>query len=391
MAFTVLVLDAKQRSALAVTRALGKLTGVKVITAEAGEKALAGCSRYSSSYLSSPDAEHQPGLYLEWLKETLAKQHYDLVVPVTEITSQLLLMNKDDFPWLPIPFADYETVMRIADKGALLELAQKLGVRAPRSWRLSSAAELDTETIEYPIVIKPCVSRIYTGSGWVATRVKVVYSKEDLLDELCQSDYLQTSPFLLQEFIPGHGAGVFCLFDQGQPRAFFAHRRLREKPPQGGVSVLSESVAVDPVLKEYACKLLEAVKWHGVAMVEFRIDAQGVAYLMEVNTRFWGSLQLAIDAGVDFPTMLFQQELVPDEVALESKYREGQRLRWLLGDLDSLYIYLKGKYSGTEKLKRVIQFLTPNMRSCRHEIDRWDDMGPARHELRLYFKQLLGR
>ncbi len=40
-------------------------------------------------------------------------------------------------------------------------------------------------------------------------------------------------------------------------------------------------------------------------MVEFKADARtGTPYLMEINGRFWGSLQLAIDAGVDFPAIL---------------------------------------------------------------------------------------
>ena len=86
-----------------------------------------------------------------------------------------------------------------------------------------------------------------------------------------------------------------------RPVAFFAHKRLRERPPWGGVSVLSESAEPDPRLKALARQLLDDACWHGVAMVEFKVAPDGTPYLMEINTRFWGSLQLAIDAGVDFP------------------------------------------------------------------------------------------
>jgi predicted ATP-grasp superfamily ATP-dependent carboligase len=51
--------------------------------------------------------------------------------------------------------------------------------------------------------------------------------------------------------------------------------------------------------------LLGQFDWQGVAMVEFKVEANtGTPYLLEVNGRFWGSLQLAIDAGVDFPALL---------------------------------------------------------------------------------------
>lgn len=394
MAFDVLILDARQRSALAATRSIGRLSNVRVTTADSVPEALAGCSRFSDQYICSPCSERDSIAYINWLVELTSARKFDLVLPVTEITSQLLLMNIERFEHLRLPFADYQTVISLADKGALVEMAQKFGVPCPASRWFSSAKNLDAGSESFPVVIKPCLSKIYTGSAWVATRVRVLYSKEDLDDELQRSPYLHKHPFMLQEFIPGRGAGVFCLYDQGQPLVFFAHQRLREKPPQGGVSVLSESVAVDPKLQEYANKLLGSVKWHGVAMIEFRVSPEGEVYLMEVNTRFWGSLQLAVDAGVDFPRILWEAELARREqkpFTCVSNYRVGQRLRWLLGDVDSLYLYCRSDYSLGQKLQRLLQFFTPRFRHSRHEVNRWEDLGPARHELSSYIKQLLGR
>ena len=108
---------------------------------------------------------------------------------------------------------------------------------------------------------------------------------------------------LLQERIEGPGVGVFVCCDRGEPVALFAHRRLREKPPSGGVSVLCESAAARSDRRATsATRLLQALDWRGVAMVEFKRDLRdGSLRLMEINGRFWGSLQLAIDAGVEFP------------------------------------------------------------------------------------------
>src|ERR671923_161553 len=76
--------------------------------------------------------------------------------------------------------------------------------------------------------------------------------------------------------------------------------------PSGGVSVLSESVPIDPALRAIAERILDRVRWHGVVMLEFKITPAGAPCLIEANARFWGSLQLAIDAGVDFPYLLYQ-------------------------------------------------------------------------------------
>jgi predicted ATP-grasp superfamily ATP-dependent carboligase len=190
---------------------------------------------------------------------------------------------------------------------------------------------------------------------------------------------------MIQEFIPGHGAGLFCLYNKGKASHFFAHNRLREKPPEGGVSVLSQAAELNPTLKESAVKLLDSVQWHGVAMVEFRIDEQGNAYLMEVNTRFWGSLQLAIDSGVNFPVLLAQQ-FFNEPTNPKTAFSTKQRLRWLMGDIDSLYIYLKRPYSISEKVGRVFQFLSPKLKNQKHEINRLDDIKPFFYELKHYFK-----
>lgn len=358
MTHFILVLDAAQRSALAVTRSLGKLDNVVVVTADSTPFALAAASRYSQEYLRSPSSAHEPQVYLEWLEKTCSERQFSLVIPVTEITSQLVLMHETQLPRLHLPFANYETVMSLADKYRLLEQAKASGVPVPAFTLVKNAAELDKRTLTYPCVIKPCLSKIFTPQGWISTSVKLLHSEADLDAALSRETYLAQYPFMVQAFIPGTGAGVFCLYNKGKAVSFFAHRRLREKPPQGGVSVLSESVAVDPTLKLYAQQLLDHVHWHGVAMVEFRVTPEGMPYLMEVNTRFWGSLQLAIDSGVDFPALLTQLELGMTP-SLPDNYRVGQRLRWLLGDLDSLYLYLKGPYTVAQKLKRMLAFVTP--------------------------------
>ena len=388
MTYNILVLDAGQRSALAVTRSIGKLPNLTIYTADSSTHALAGRSAFSHKYLISPNAVEAPEAYISWINTLTREIEFALVLPVTEVTSQLLLMNEKRLPNVRLAFASYDNVMQIADKGNLVKLAQQLGMPVPKSEWYAYWSELDNSLISYPCVIKPCLSKIYTDKGWVSTAVSILHNDADLKKALAKSPYLHNSPFMIQEFIPGSGAGIFCLFKHGDPVIFFAHNRLREKPPSGGVSVLSESVLPNPDLQNQAKRLLSEANWHGVAMIEFRIAEDGTAYLMEVNTRFWGSLQLSIDAGVDFPALM-----VSNELGLGIKppitYKVGQRLRWFLGDLDSLYIYLKSNYSKRQKITRCLQFCIPDFLNTRHEINRFNDLKPALFELKQYVKQLL--
>jgi predicted ATP-grasp superfamily ATP-dependent carboligase len=145
-------------------------------------------------------------------------------------------------------------------------------------------------------------------------------------------------PLLLQERIVGDGIGVFLLIRGSETLAAFAHRRIREKPPSGGVGVYRESIEMDAELLGKSQALLAAFEWEGAAMVEYKREAStGTPYLMEINGRFWGSLQLAIDAGVDFPALLLSDK----EDVTPPTYRVGMRSRWEWGEVDHLLARLR--------------------------------------------------
>lgn len=385
----VLVLDASQRSALAVTRSIGSIADSYVITTDCFSSSLAGASRFSNQYLQCPSPMLEPLVFINWLEKTIERYSVDLLLPMTEVTSQLILINRSKFSRVELPFPRYEQVLQIADKSNLTKQAEKLGIPAPKSLFFNNASEINIDTLDFPCVLKPALSYLYKENQWTATQVRILNSKSDLRIVLNTDEYLSDSRFMIQEYITGHGAGLFCFYDQGNPKAFFAHKRIREKPPSGGVSVLSESIAVDETLKKYAIDLLASVKWHGVAMVEFRMDLNGKAYLMEVNTRFWGSLQLAIDSGVDFPRWVYTTQL---SLAMKeaNSYKIGQRLRWILGDIDGLYIYLKSNEPAYwDKVKRIISFFLSNPVGCKHETNRLYDFKPALSEFKTYFADLM--
>ncbi len=122
-------------------------------------------------------------------------------------------------------------------------------------------------------------------------------------------------------------------------------------------------------------------------MVEYKVDQRtGTPMLMEINGRFWGSLQLAVDAGVDFPRLLLEcaEGRAPAEPV---SYRVGNRLRWWWGDVDQLLLRLR--HSATDlglpagapgRLHALREFLTLFRRGDRGEVLRLDDPAPFFHE-----------
>jgi len=374
----VLVTDGNNRAALAVTRSLGR-RGHHVVVGEAGGRALAQASRYCSTAVTYPDPARQPQAFVEWLAATVVSERIDVVLPVADIATVLVVENRQAIdPKVRIPFSTAHAINRAADKSCLVRLANELGVPAPATVVLDHPSRVQecAARVNFPLVIKPHRSRVRTEDGWAQASVRYARDMTGLERDLA-SRRVHEFPVLLQEYIPGYGLGVFACCDRGRPVALFSHRRLREKPPTGGVSVLSESIKVPPLAQAYAEALLGALGWHGVAMVEFKIDARDAKpRLMEINGRFWGSLQLAIDAGVDFPAILL--DLADGHApATPPAYREGVRSRWLWGDVDSLMISLRnGPPNGRGRLGLVMDFAKLWQRDLHYENPRWADLRP---------------
>jgi predicted ATP-grasp superfamily ATP-dependent carboligase len=249
---------------------------------------------------------------------------------------------------------------------------------------------------QFPVVIKPAMSKIPIKDGFLSTGVRYAHDKAEL-EKLYETEPALDFPSMIQEKVIGPGTGLFTLFQNGRHLALFSHQRLREKPPSGGVSVVCESVALDEEMVEASKKLLAAVDWQGVAMVEFKRDIRdGHAKLMEINGRFWGSLQLAIASGVDFP-VLFLHMLTQSaqKRGADDNYRIGLRMKWFLGTLDYLLIRFHTKDSALDlppgsgsKAKALYEFLKLAEKGTVFDVIDRKDIGPFCNEIQYYLSFL---
>jgi predicted ATP-grasp superfamily ATP-dependent carboligase len=391
----VFVTDGDERPALAITRSLGR-RGIHVLVGEQGPGSLASSSRYCARHVTYPSPHREREAFQRFLVDFVQREGVDVVVPVTDVTTwSVCLVQEALRRHTAIAVPSFEAFERATDKTTLLHSAVRCGIRIPRTHFVDGIAGLHSvaDRVEYPAVVKPARSRILTRRGWEAAGVHYVASEADLWRLYAHTEHLAVHPSLIQQRIVGPGLGLFALFDRGRLLTTFAHRRLREKPPSGGVSVLSESVPVDSRLEDEARRLLGPLGWHGVAMLEYKQDAAtGSRFLIEANGRFWGSLQLAVDAGVDFPYLACELALGrrPDESAT---YRVGVMNRWLLGDLDHLLLRLFHGHRDrsllgpqASRLRVLVDFLKVTRPGVGDQVARADDPRPFLYELGRYVK-----
>jgi predicted ATP-grasp superfamily ATP-dependent carboligase len=207
---------------------------------------------------------------------------------------------------------------------ATQQTARQAGVRCPRTWSPRSIDELPriVDDAEFPLVIKRA-SEMHPGRPiYVQTRAAAV--------EAVQQWYRRFHVMpVLEEYIDGGAEGFFALYDRGACKRIFMHRRIRQTPPTGGASCCAESIWSDD-LKSAGMAILDALCWHGPAMVEFKRERQsGELVVMEVNPKFWGSLDLAIASGVNFPA-LAARIAMGEEIGVSETYRIGTRFHWPL-------------------------------------------------------------
>lgn len=326
----VLLLGSEPRIVLPIARCLHE-RGIPVAMADFGAAGPAARSRAITHILRLPSP---PNLFLSALDDAIGKNQYDLLIPTSDST--LLAVSAVYEPLqqrLQICSPPPAIVDLVLDKNKTLSLAQELGIAVPKSYSLPTLAHLKhgLEQISFPLVAKPSFKNKQAG-------FKVVYFANPAeLEMAFAADPLLGTKVLFQEYCPGEGVGINLLLHQGRPLAVFQHRRLKELPASGGVSVLAISEPVDPVLQEIALKLLARMGWEGVAMVEFRQDRKsGQCVLMEVNGRYWGSIAAPLKAGIPFP--YYQWQLAHGQAPhATSSYRNNMRTRWLAGDILRLH------------------------------------------------------
>lgn len=335
------------RNSVAIIRSLG-MRGLEVTGAESTRWATGFFSKYCKKRVVYPSPSKYPDRFIEFMLNLLESDSYQIIFPVTDSTMVPIAKHKEEFSkHTLVPLPNYEILIKGLDKAETVRIAQGNGIPCPKTWLINNIEEVETirNEIHFPIVIKP---RRSSGSRGFT----LCESLEALLSKYPKLAIVY-GPCLIQEYIPpgGEELGVYMLLNSSSElRAVTVQRRLRSYPISGGPSTLRETVD-KPELVSLALRLLQAIGFSGVAMVEFKIDPRDKQpKLMEINPRWWGSLQLSILSGVDFPYLLYRL-ITEGDIQPILTYKTGIRCRWLLPG-DFLWFF-----SAPHKLRNLPTFL----------------------------------
>jgi predicted ATP-grasp superfamily ATP-dependent carboligase len=319
----VLVPDDDFTAVLAAVRAL-RNGGYEPWLAMSVPSAYAARSRDTAGTVPIPDAGPDPEGFVAALAEAAARIGVAAVLPGTETTLTALAGREADFPdGVVLGVPPREVVDRAVDKSLLSELSTQAGLKVPETCVVDSSG---VDGIAYPAVVKPVTSSVRVDDGTLQLGwVKKIDSATDLRAAL---DGMPGESVLVQPFLDGALSAACGVFWDGRIVCVEHQVARRIWPPTIGVSSYAETVPRDRELEERIAALLAAIGWHGIFELQFIRRPDG-DYVIDLNTRFYGSLALAVGSGLNLPAiwvdLLLGREPRVGEYRVGVRYRSEQR------------------------------------------------------------------
>jgi D-aspartate ligase len=313
---------------LGIVRSLGR-RGIPVQVVD-DESSIARFSRYTSGSIRVPDLrdEERTVATLLDLGERAGLRSW-VLYPTREETVVAIARNRERLAQVfRVPTPGWETIRFAWDKRNTYRLAEELGIPTPRTWYVTDEAGVEGIDGDPPFAVKPAIKEHFI----YATKAKAW--RADSREELAvlverAAELVGSAEVMVQELVPGNGDCqlAYCaFFKEGEAIGSMVARRRRQHPPEfGRASTYVETVEL-PELEEPSLRFLRAIDYYGLVEVEYKRDPRDGAYkLLDVNARTWGYHTLGQRAGVDFPYLLFADQV---ELPLEPCRTEAG-IRWI--------------------------------------------------------------
>jgi D-aspartate ligase len=297
---------------LGIVRSLGRM-GVPVCVID-DEHSISRFSRYATHGVRVPDLrQEQPTIEaLLRIGRSLDLQGWVLFPTRDEIVAALARNRTTLAEIFRVPVPEWDTVHWMLDKRNTYQLAKQLGIPFPKTWSLLTEEALDQIDSPFPLVLKPAIKEHF----FYATKAKAwrINSRAELrLMFRRASELTGASEVLIQDMIPGDGRQQFsycAFFKEGKAIGSMVARRRRQHPHDfGRASTFVETIDL-PALEALSSRFLRSINYYGLVEVEFKLDPRdGQFKLLDINARTWGYHALGTHAGVDFPSLLYRDQL----------------------------------------------------------------------------------
>jgi len=222
-------------------------------------------------------------------------------------------------PFFRVTTGDWKSVEWAWDKKKTYELAEKLEIPCPKTFNPESIDGIPALYSRLPLAIKPAVKEnFFYATGAKAWRANTPEQLRSLYEKAIAQ--IRAEEILIQEIVPGDGNEQYsyCAFVQkGVPQCVLTARRARQHPREFGRAATYVETIDAPEIEILSERFLKAINYHGVVEIEYKRDPRSGEYkLLDVNARPWGFHAIGSAAGIDFPYLIYADQMgIPIEPA----------------------------------------------------------------------------
>jgi D-aspartate ligase len=208
--------------------------------------------------------------------------------------------------------ANWEAVKWAWDKKNSYELAEQLGIPVPGTWNPRSLDDLEPLYARLPLAMKPAIKEnFFYATGSKAWRAETPEELRDIFKRA--SAQIKPEEILMQEIIPGDGTRQYsycAFFRDGKAHSTLVARRMRQHPREFGRAATYVETLEFPEIEQLSERFLKAIDYYGLVEIEYKQDPRdGKFKLLDVNARTWGFHSIGEPAGVDFPYLLYADQI----------------------------------------------------------------------------------
>ncbi|MBR9846003.1 MAG: ATP-grasp domain-containing protein [Algicola sp.] len=322
----VLIPDGNSTWALSVMNCLSQNSEYKLFVLSNKKRTGTKYSKHTAYYKYYKSTSE--GHWLEIVSKEVIANHISVIIPIAEDEIRFFINNLHRLPStvkvIPLPkINDFETAI---DKHKLSVFLNQHNLPHPKSQYFDSLESyVNNEfTLNVPVLVKPLHEK--GGDGIIKFNMKAK------LDKYLEK-HSEIKDFFIQEYIQGYDIDCSVLCKDGnvlthtvQKGNLLGHNAYA---PQLGFEFLKNE-AVLSVVKQ----LMQQLNWSGVAHIDLRYDTNTNDYkIIEINSRFWGSVEGSKFAGINFPDLAIQLAL---NESIETKQFDEIHYMRLKGVLKSI-------------------------------------------------------
>jgi predicted ATP-grasp superfamily ATP-dependent carboligase len=316
----VLVTGGHHVAALAAVRAL-RAAGYEPWVSQAGKRSYAARSRATAGTRTLADAGKHPDEFIAGILALHDELGLDFVLPGTERDLIAISRARVQLGTLVSGIPTTEAILKVTTKRSLYELAREVGLRAPPTFEVERIALYEDNGLPLPAIVKPTTSELRVHDRVVRLDAECVHNREELR---ALAQRLPVARCLVQPLLAGELGAICGVAFNGEIIAAVHQVAKRIWPVDAGISAYAQTVTRNHRLEEAIGALVEKVGWSGIFQAQFIHAAEG-PYLIDFNPRIYGSMSLAVAAGVNLPALWIK--LVNGAAVPPSPYRVGVRYR----------------------------------------------------------------